>query len=170
MVLSASFAVFAAESPLDSRSIALGSDLAMFQENPRFECKASGKPVADHICNLALGQSANIGAVPVTQMLLYFYDGKLQAIGLFFGAQHFPEVDAKLVEGYGPGATRHQELKNAKGDTLDNIIRTWRQGQTTLELSRYAGRRSLSRLTYHTDYAIEEYKRRSKGQARSRTP
>ena len=37
MVLSASFAVFAAESPLDSSSIALGSDLAMFQENPRFE-------------------------------------------------------------------------------------------------------------------------------------
>lgn len=166
--LIASASVSADERAIDSGSVALGSDLAAFQENPRFACRHVGKPVADHICNLALGQTANLGTVPVTQMLLYFYGGKLHTIAIFFEELHFAEISAALAKKYGEGKTRTQKLKDSKGDTLDNVIRWWREGETTLEVRRYAGRPTRSKLTHHTDYAIEEFKRRAA--ARSKPP
>lgn len=152
----------AADPVLDTGSIALGSALSTFQENSRFECNHVGKPIADDICNLAFGQQANIATVPVIQMLLYFYDGKLHAIGVFFEEKHFAEVSTTLVEKYGHGKTTSQVLRNRAGDKLKNTIRSWRKGTTTMEVSRYAGRPTRSKLTYRTDHAIEEFKRRSK--------
>jgi hypothetical protein len=95
-------------------------------------------------------------------LVLYYYAGKLETIGITFDEKHFSQVGAALEEKYGQGNLKSETLQNRMGATFENRILSWRKGEATLEAKRYSGKIDTSSVIYRSDFALQEFARRSK--------
>ncbi|HNQ05456.1 MAG TPA: hypothetical protein PKH69_12710 [Thiobacillaceae bacterium] len=138
-----------AAEPLGFKGQGIGSSNLAIAQDPRFECRELRTPTADQVCSLRPREQETIAGVRLIS-LYYFYDrARLSGITLSLPANQFEGVAQALEGKYGPPRTRMEQVRNHKGDTFENRILTWRQGDALLEAQRFAGRldRSLIRLS-----------------------
>jgi hypothetical protein len=142
------------------KGIALGSDIATIEANPRFSCRNPSSPIADLVCSLRYGENETIAGVPISALLLYYYNGKLQTISISLDSKQFPQVSEALKEKYGEGNVKTDAVQNRMGATFENKILSWRKPGATLEAKRFTSKIDRSSVIYRTDFAIEEFQRR----------
>lgn len=150
----------AQDSPLEFKGIALGSDISTVESSGRFSCRDSQSPLADRMCYLKLREKETIAGAPVRVLLLHYYSGKLERITVAFDEKHFSQVTAALMEKYGQGQLKTEEVQNRMGATFENKTYSWRRGAATLQARRYSSKLDTSTVMYGTDYALKEFTRR----------
>lgn len=152
----------AQESSFDFKGIALGSAIALTENNPRFECKDSQSPIADRICSLKFGEKETIAGVPIQVLFLGYFGGKLGSINISFLESHFADVVSALSEKYGEGELKTEAVRNKAGVSFENRIYTWRKSNTSLRASRFSSTTDRSSVMYRDDAAIKEFTLRRK--------
>ena len=169
LVFLLSSVAFAEEPPFDFKGIALGSDISAIESNSRFSCRNTKDPIADRICSLKRDEHETIAGVRIRSLMLFYYAGKLEAISIWLDEKHFSQVTAALVEKYGQGRTRTEQVHNRLGAAFENKIYSWRRNSATLEAKRYSDTLDMSSVAYKTDFALEEFARRSGTSAKEKS-
>ena len=159
-LLCAPMSAFAQSDPFEFKGIALGSEIAAIESNPRFSCRIANDPIADQVCSLRFGEKETIAGAPIGTLLLFYYNGKLQTISISFAAKDFLQVADALKAKYGEGSAKTEAIMNRMGATFENRIVTWRKPGATAEAKRFSSKLDTSSVRFQTDAAMEEFKRR----------
>lgn len=147
--------------PFEFKGIALGSDLADFESNPKYSCWDPNKPlVVDNVCKLNSSDIETIAGAPVKSLLFLFHAEKLSSISIHLEEKYFTQVVEALTEKYGQGQYTSEVIKNRMGTSFKNKNYTWIKLGVLLEATRYAGKLDTSVVLYRTVKSIEEYKNR----------
>ena|GEM_PF-869433 len=169
LLLLLSSVAFAQEPSFDFKGILLGSDISAVERSSRFSCRSTKDPIADRICSLKSDEKETIAGMRLHSLMLYYYAGKLETISISLDEKHFSQVIAALVEKYGQGATRTEQVQNRLGAAFENKIYSWRRNNATLQAKRYAAKLDTSEVIYRTDFALEEFARRSGTSAKEKS-
>jgi hypothetical protein len=162
----ASTTAFAQSEPFDFKGIALGSDISVIENNPKFSCHNINDPIADQTCALEYGET--IAGTLVNKLMLYYYDGKLHTILIKFDATNFSQVAEALKEKYGGGNSKSERVQNRMGETFENRIVTWRKPGQILEATQFSGKLDTSSVMYRGDFALKEFNRRTGSTAKEK--
>jgi len=160
-LLSSSQLVFADEAPYEFKGLALGSDYSQIQSDKRFACRDPQDAKFDRFCMLKYGHKETIAGIPVSTVMLCYYDDKLQIITINFPSKEFSEVADALKEKYGQGTVKSEEVHNRMGATFQNETLSWSKADATLRAEKYSSKLDTSRVTFQTDYSLEEFARRN---------
>ena len=77
--------------------------------------------------------------------------GIVQRIDLTLQPQTFDTLAPLLIEKFGPPAkTERSELQNRMGAKFDQVLHVWRDGESEVQYSKYAGSIDSSRLYFGT--------------------
>lgn len=149
-----------AAEPLGFKGQGIGASNLAVTQDPRFDCREVRTPTADQACSLRPKEQETIAGVRVGS-LYYFYDrARLTGMTLSLPESHFQAVSQALVAKYGPAQVSVEGVKNLKGETFENRILTWRQGDARLQVQRYAGRLDQSLIRLSDEAAAERIRQR----------
>ena len=128
---------------------------------------------AEHACRVAPPTFSNCGeqlakdysyeGAEVNEVSGHFYSDVLSSMFVTFKPDDFDRVMRALVDRYGkPDDLRTATLKDRAGATYENAIATWRKGDATLTVRKYANNINKADAVYISDSTIAEHKRREK--------
>jgi hypothetical protein len=114
------------------------------------------------LCNLKFSEKEAITGTPIQLFILSYYYGKLESMNISFSESNFSGVISALSEKYGAAEPKTGTVHNRVGASFENRTYSWRKERATLEATRYSRDLETSRVSYRTDFAMEEFGRRKK--------
>lgn len=139
---------------LGFKGVLLGSPLSQVADDPRYVCHKAAAPGADTICSLRPQQRETMAGVPVDALFYFYLRGRLTRISITLPESRFARVVEALKARYGEGELHTAVVRTYQGATHQDRIHTWRQGDTSLQAQRYAGRLDKSLVRYTDEAAL----------------
>lgn len=139
---------------LGFKGVTLGSPLARVADDPRHVCHQASAPGADTVCALRPQQRETLAGAPVDTLFYFYLRGRLTRISITLPERHFAQVVDAFKARYGEGELRTESVRTYQGATHQDRIHTWRQGDTSLQAQRYAGRLDKSLVRYSDEAAL----------------
>jgi hypothetical protein len=150
----------AAEGRYGFKGIELGSSIVRVATDPKYECHTSEAPGADVVCGLRPRERETILGSPISSLFLFYGDGSLTSLSLYFDESRFGQVVAALRAKYGEPALHSETVRNRKDQAFENRIYTWRTPADSLQAERYNGRLDQSSLRFTADELMRQVERR----------
>lgn len=141
------------------KGIELGSSIVAIATSPKYECRTSRAPGADTVCSLRVGEKETILGSPVSSLFLFYADGALTSLSLYFEEKHFDQAVAALGGKYGNPSLRRETVRNRKDESFENRTYTWKSAADSLQAQRYTSQLNLSSLRFTADALIRQVER-----------
>ncbi len=148
------------------KGIALGSSIVAVATSPKYECRTSRAPGADTVCGLRPREKETILGAPVSSLFLFYADGALTSLSLYFEEKHFNQAVAALSGKYGSPGLRSETVRNRKDESFENRVYTWKTAADSLQAQRYTSQLNLSSLRFTADAMIRQVERQRAAVAR----
>ncbi len=156
----------AQEGRIDLKSVTLGASEAQVTARfPGITCRDRSVATAERMCTV-LKETYGGAEASLSFALI---GGKVSNMGARLNSRDFANVVAAMRERFGsPSSEENETVTNPMGARFDNQVLTWRRGGEVVVARHYSGSLDRASVTFVSEAAIEDFKRRSRDKSRER--